>query len=290
MGARPWYKRYGADFVHGTLGLSLEEKGAYSLCLDLIYDRGGPIPDDARWLAGVCNVSVRRWNAIRDRLIDVGKLSCENGCLTNSRAEREIANARKNADERSESGRKGGNKRAEIESLNRKNNGLEQAELKHTRAFQKPDIDIEEPNGSLSETSSDASSKRGKRVQYPPDFESFWKGYPTDKLMSKKEAFAAFRRLGADARTEVLASLPAFRSHCQANPDYRPVHACRYITQERYVGFAELAETAANRVFVAIGTPEWEAWQSVKRTNSMRSTEHGAEGWWFESRWPKQAA
>src|SRR5688572_31678835 len=51
-----WYKRCGADFIHGTMMLTLEEKGAYSLCLDLIYDRGGPIPDDARWLSGVCGV------------------------------------------------------------------------------------------------------------------------------------------------------------------------------------------------------------------------------------------
>ena len=78
---RPWYKRFGADFVHGTLGLSLEEKGAYSLCLDLIYDRGGPIPDDARWLSGVCGVSVRKWTALRERLIDTGKLVVRDGVV-----------------------------------------------------------------------------------------------------------------------------------------------------------------------------------------------------------------
>jgi uncharacterized protein YdaU (DUF1376 family) len=61
--AERWYKRCGADFIHGTMMLSLEEKGAYSLCLDLIYDRGGPIPDDARWLSGVCGVSLRKWGS-----------------------------------------------------------------------------------------------------------------------------------------------------------------------------------------------------------------------------------
>ena len=67
-----WYKRCGADFIHGTMMLTLEEKGAYSLCLDLIYDRGAPIPDDARWLSGVCGVSMRKWNALRNRLIELG--------------------------------------------------------------------------------------------------------------------------------------------------------------------------------------------------------------------------
>src|SRR3546814_8063377 len=89
MSARPWYKRYGADFVHGSLGLSLEEKGAYSLCLDLIYDRGGPIPDDDRWLAGVCGVSIRKWKAVRARLIEAGKIIERDGRLSNHSAEKE---------------------------------------------------------------------------------------------------------------------------------------------------------------------------------------------------------
>ena len=65
MSERPWYRRYGSDFIAGTLGLSLEEKGAYSIVLDLIYDRRRPIPDDARYIAGVCGCSVRKWTAIK---------------------------------------------------------------------------------------------------------------------------------------------------------------------------------------------------------------------------------
>lgn len=81
MTRRPWYKRDGAAFISGTMGLTLEEKGAYSLCLDLIYSEGGPIRDDARWLAGVCGVSLRKWATLRDRLIMAGKLSCEDGFI-----------------------------------------------------------------------------------------------------------------------------------------------------------------------------------------------------------------
>ncbi|MFN3352941.1 MAG: YdaU family protein [Brevundimonas sp.] len=113
MSRRPWYKRYGGDFVLGTMALSLEEKGAYSLCLDLIYDRGGPIPDDARWLAGMCGVSLRKWGALRDRLIATGKLAVVEGCLSNARAEREIAEAADASRDHAENGAKGGRKRAE---------------------------------------------------------------------------------------------------------------------------------------------------------------------------------
>jgi len=125
-----WYKRCGADFIHGTMMLSLEEKGAYSLCLDLIYDRGGPIPDEARWLSGVCGVSIRKWNTIRDRLIELGKLTAENGMISNSRADLEIISAEFQARERAESGAKGGRKRAENADATHKNNDLAQAELK----------------------------------------------------------------------------------------------------------------------------------------------------------------
>jgi uncharacterized protein YdaU (DUF1376 family) len=125
-----WYKRCGADFIHGTMMLTLEEKGAYSLCLDLIYDRGGPIPDDARWLSGVCGVSIRKWNAIRQRLIDLGKLSAGHSMLSNARADLELVSAALSSRERAESGAKGGRKRAENAGHSRENNDLGEAELK----------------------------------------------------------------------------------------------------------------------------------------------------------------
>jgi uncharacterized protein YdaU (DUF1376 family) len=125
-----WYKRCGGDFIHGTMMLSLEEKGAYSLCLDLIYDRGGPIPDDARWLSGVCGVSLRKWATIRQRLLDLGKLVAENDLLSNSRADLELVSMEVRARERAESGAKGGRKRAEKQSDPKENSYLGQAELK----------------------------------------------------------------------------------------------------------------------------------------------------------------
>ncbi|MFQ5535618.1 MAG: YdaU family protein [Sphingomonadales bacterium] len=131
MSDRPWYKRYGSDFVHGSLGLTLEEKGAYSLCLDLIYDRGGPIPDDARWLAGVCGVSVRKWNSLRTSLIEHGKIYVKNGLISNFRADKEIEKAAKTARKLAENGAKGGRKRAENASRVNKNKDLNQAPLKH---------------------------------------------------------------------------------------------------------------------------------------------------------------
>jgi len=126
----PWYRRYPDNFIAGTVGLTLEEKGAYSLVLDLMYVRGGPVPDEPRYIAGVCNCSVRKWNAIRDRLIALGKIQVVDGFLTNHRAEEEIEIGRKIAREMAENGSKGGIKSAEIRANVKKNNGLAQARLK----------------------------------------------------------------------------------------------------------------------------------------------------------------
>jgi uncharacterized protein YdaU (DUF1376 family) len=134
--SRPWYRRFPDNFIAGTVGLTLEEKGAYSLVLDLMYVRGGPVPDEPRYIAGVCNCSVRKWNAIRDRLISLGKIHVVNGYLTNERAEKEIENAAKDAQERAENGSKGGNKTAENRTNTNKNNGSRPASVQPTRATQ----------------------------------------------------------------------------------------------------------------------------------------------------------
>lgn len=126
----PWYRRFPDNFIAGTVGLTLEEKGAYSLLLDLMYVRSGPVPDEPRYIAGVCNCSVRKWNAIRQRLLDLGKITIVDGYLTNHRAEEEIEIARKISREAAENGSKGGNKSAEIRAAVRKNKPLAQATVK----------------------------------------------------------------------------------------------------------------------------------------------------------------
>jgi uncharacterized protein YdaU (DUF1376 family) len=139
-----WYKRCGADFIHGTMMLSLEEKGAYSLCLDLIYDRGGPIPDDARWLSGVCGVSIRKWNSIRERLLELGKIASENGLISNARADFELVSSELSSRERAESGAKGGRNRAEKAGQALKSNGLAQAGPKREEKIREEDIEVVE--------------------------------------------------------------------------------------------------------------------------------------------------
>ena len=43
------------------------------------------------------------------------------------------------------------------------------------------------------------------------------------------------------------------------------------------------------KVFVAKGTPQWNAWQSLRRTPDTMSEVYGKIGWWFRSEWPPGA-
>lgn len=90
----PYYKRYPRDFIEGTIGMPFELKATYSVVLDLIYMQGGELPDDARYISGLLGVSVRKWNSLRQGLLDAGKLQVSGKFLTNYRALSELESSR----------------------------------------------------------------------------------------------------------------------------------------------------------------------------------------------------
>lgn len=87
MSGLAWYRRYPSNFLQSTTMLTVEEKGAYSVLLDMMYQNGGPIPDDPAWIARVCGCSKRKWTQVlRPRLIALGKINIrEGGLLSNGR-------------------------------------------------------------------------------------------------------------------------------------------------------------------------------------------------------------
>lgn len=187
MRGSPWYKRYPSDFIAGTVGLSLEQKGAYSLILDVIYDRGGPVPDDARYWAGLCGCSVRKWNTIKTELAAMGKIALADGFISNFRAEKEIENSKTTAEKHAKNGSKGGRKRAENEADDSKNNDLVQAGLKHTRINQKPEARDQKKEDTNVSSKRDGSDK---------GFEAFYQAYPrhVGKGAARKSYAAAIKK------------------------------------------------------------------------------------------------
>jgi len=81
------------EFLVGVAGLRPAEIGAYWIACSLMYSKGGAIPDDEVWISRACGCHVRSWRALRQRLIDAGKLALADGFLSNSRTLREIERA-----------------------------------------------------------------------------------------------------------------------------------------------------------------------------------------------------
>lgn len=84
-------------------------------------------------------------------------------------------------------------------------------------------------------------SFRPKRVRtlYPEDFENeFWKVYPRTPIMSKVQALREFEKLSEEDRKAAIAAVPRFVAWLKTQKDHPAVHACRFLSQRRFDGFA----------------------------------------------------
>jgi uncharacterized protein YdaU (DUF1376 family) len=121
MNGLPYYKAYPRDFIEGTVGMDLEMKGTYRLILDLIYMQGGKLPDDSRYIAGLLGCSVKKWNSLRERLVEAGKIEVRGAYLGNDRADEELKTLAKLSQKQSEN-----------RSRPNKNNNLQSPPSDHT--------------------------------------------------------------------------------------------------------------------------------------------------------------
>jgi uncharacterized protein YdaU (DUF1376 family) len=123
MSDNPWHKRYHSDALSGYMNLTLEQRGAYTTILDLLYDRGEPIQDNERLMAGYLNVSLRKYRAIRDQLVGMGKIFInEDGLISNKRFEKEREKTLKTSRKQAENAKRGAEKKAEQQKKDNKNN------------------------------------------------------------------------------------------------------------------------------------------------------------------------
>lgn len=118
----PYHRRYHQDALQGYRRLTLEERGAYTTILDLIYDEGGPIENNERWLAGELNCSMRKVRALLEALLTMRKIYITStGKISNHRADAELENSLKISRKASENVSKREEKRAERAKFMSKN-------------------------------------------------------------------------------------------------------------------------------------------------------------------------
>lgn len=154
----PYYKAYPRDFIEGTIGMSFELKAAYRLVIDLIYMRGGDLPDDDRYISGQLGCSVRAWKKYREQLLNAKKIELKNGIISNFRADKELKISRTLQEKNTENV----NKRW-------KNNDLDNTVVILTRDNTDTDTDKKKTT----------SSKKKTAEKYNPKFDLIWDEYPT---------------------------------------------------------------------------------------------------------------
>jgi uncharacterized protein YdaU (DUF1376 family) len=148
MSAQPYHKRYHSDALAGFMALNLEQRGAYQTLLDMMYDRGGPLLNNERLIAGYLGCSVRKWRALFAELVDLGKIYVtEDGLISNSRAEKELENYAKTSRKHAENGLSGSRKKAENQKKANENNESDQARLQQNSSlYQKPEARVSIPS------------------------------------------------------------------------------------------------------------------------------------------------
>jgi len=98
------------------------------------------------------------------------------------------------------------------------------------------------------ESESESETEMSDVPSDPCDFEIFWKEYPTDALMSKKRALEEWEKLSPAEREAARQAIPAFKDYCRKHATYRPVHAERFLSQNRFEGFALSAALSATEI------------------------------------------
>lgn len=234
MNGLPYYKAYPRDFFEGTIGMSLELKGAYRVLLDLIYMQAGRLPDDPKYIAGMLGCSVRAWNKHRSELIAMGKIVADLGVISNFRADKELETLRSLQDKQRENGSKGG-----------KVKGLRQALAKPKPSHTEPEPDKEEREDldlghsvpEVTETEPPASSQKRPakvtRIDPAEGFEAWWQIVPRKvaKGAARKAYATALRK--ADAAT-LFAAMRDYSASRQGQDPQFTAHPASWLNAERW--------------------------------------------------------
>lgn len=273
------------EYISGVGGvLTAEQQGVYWMICTIVMSEGAPIDFNERRLSAQCLMRPSRLRKVVEGLIDAGKIKVtDDGKLYQNRALNEVEKASKRIRTAAENGSKGGRPPKIVEENQQEAEPTGLLPEKLTTNYQPPTINVQEEQNIRPKPPK-------KRHSYTEAFERYWSGYPTDSLMSKLDASKAFEALPTDEQEQATASLPAFKAYCAAHPDYRPVHANRYVTQRRFEGFLKTQTAVDNRQFVAVGSAAWDAILRLRRVDTLPASDrNGSRGWYFDRAEVKRA-
>lgn len=215
-------------FVADTQHLTTDQVGAYCLLLFAAWRRPNcDLPDDDKFLAKVARCDGRKWRHMRTVLAEFHTI--QDGRWRQKRLQKE----RKYVGDLS-------NKQRAIANVRwSKINGIADASAMPNAC--QIDAPIPIPN-----------KKESILSAVPADFEGFWQSYPLEKNMSKKRALVAWRKLTPEDRVQAAGAVSGYRRYCEKEKNwYHAVHAERFLSQERFKGFASVHQPTAEEIEIA---------------------------------------
>jgi len=122
-----WYKMNPVDWNDGTEDLTLEQEAAYLRICHAIYITERPVRDNGFVIAGLLRCNDRRAKRLVSELVGLGKITIENGFISNRRAVEEVSNRSRTRVERKSAGSRGGVESAKVRAKTLKDNDVSQA-------------------------------------------------------------------------------------------------------------------------------------------------------------------
>lgn len=207
------------DYKRDTGHLRALEHGAYLLLLFHHWSTG-TLPDDDRQLAAIACMTPGEWKKARPILIKFFGEGWRHG-----RVEKDLAAAKESYEKRAKAGEKGGKAKAEAKQSSSNATAGPEQPLTFNHLPEKVSCPVDK-------------STRTKQA-YSEEFEAkFWQPYPRTPTMSKSEAWKAWMKLTPEQRVASCQAIEPYRQFLRSKPNLETVHACRFLSQQRFEGFA----------------------------------------------------
>lgn len=235
-----WTDAYLADTRH----ISTEQHGAYLLLLMEAWRRPScSLPDDDDMLARLSGLSAERWAFNREAVMAFWKFDGRKKEWTQSRLtkEREYVRQKSRSQSHKAASRWKRDKKGDAVAMPE---GMPEGMPEACRSdAPTPTPTREDTNvSSLSEpvVSDLARTKAGKRKagSYTPEYETFWKAYPSTIGQTKMDGFRAWQKLTSDQQAQAMASLPSYAKLLRDNPTRAVKHVQGYLNGRMFESFA----------------------------------------------------
>lgn len=195
-----FYKRNPSEWMDGTNDLTLEQEAAYSRIVDAtaLYDQAPR--HNIHVLCGLWRCAPRKAERLLKELIDLGKLTIEDGRVVNERAVKEASNRRALSVDRASTGRRGGVESGKSRRKPLKDNNQDEA-VGSTRIEENRRESPLTPQGGDGEQASFLVLDPPQQPPEKPDdpFDRFWKVYPRrDAKQAARKKFDKLVKSGVD--------------------------------------------------------------------------------------------